>query len=90
MSEDAQEGPAPEDEAKSFEENLQRLDEAVKKLEEGDIPLDESLQIYEEGIEAFRSCRKMLEEAEGKISKLVETLEGELEEEPFEPPEQSG
>mgnify|MGYP006285750299 CR=1 FL=1 len=90
MSDDEKQQPAGDEPPESFEENLQRLDEAVKKLEEGNIPLDESLEVYEEGIKAFRSCRKMLEEAEGKISKLVETLEGELEEEPFEPPEQSG
>ena len=90
MSEEEKERPPEPEKPKSFEENLQRLDQAVKRLEEGNIPLDESLQVYEDGIKAFRACRKTLEEAEGKITKLVETLEGELEEEPFEPPEQSG
>lgn len=73
-------------EAKSFEQDLERLEEVVARLEEGNLPLDESLRLYEEGIGAYRRCQEMLEQAELKISKLVETLEGELKEEPFEPP----
>ncbi|MHC4788488.1 MAG: exodeoxyribonuclease VII small subunit [Planctomycetota bacterium] len=72
----------------TFEENLQRLEEIVQRLEEGNLPLDESLRLYEEGVEAFRRCQKLLSEADLKVSKLVETLEGELREEPFEPPQQ--
>jgi exodeoxyribonuclease VII small subunit len=74
--------------AASFEDNLRRLEEIVHRLEEGNLALDESLRLYEEGIEAFRNCQKMLDEADLKVRKLVQTAEGELREEPFEPPQQ--
>lgn len=87
-----QSGPPSEKEedteAAGFEEDLQTLEKIVQRLEEGNLPLDESLRLYEKGIEAYRRCHKMLGEAELKVRKLVETVEGELEEEPFEPPEQ--
>jgi exodeoxyribonuclease VII small subunit len=72
--------------AASFEDNLRRLEEIVHRLEEGNLALEESLRLYEEGIEAFRNCQKMLDEADLKVRKLVQTAEGELREEPFEPP----
>ena len=72
----------------SFEQNLQKLEDIVLRLEEGNLPLEESLRLYEEGIEAYRQCQKMLTEAEVKVRKLVKTLEGELKEEPFEPPQE--
>jgi len=72
-----------------FEGNLNKLEEAVSKLEEGNISLDESLGLYEQGIEAYRRCHQALKEADLKIRKLVETLEGELKEEPFEPAEEA-
>jgi exodeoxyribonuclease VII small subunit len=77
-------GAAPE----SFEADLAKLEDIVRKLEEGNLPLDESLKLYEEGVAAYRRCHKTLGEAELKVRKLVETVEGELEEEPFEPPKQ--
>ena len=72
----------------SFEADLQKLEEIVHKLEEGNLPLDESLRLYEQGVKAFRRCHSTLSEAELKVRKLVETVEGGLEEEPFEPPAQ--
>ena len=74
--------------AASFEANLRRLEEIVQRLEEGNLALDESLRLYEEGIQAFRNCQKMLDEADLKVRKLVQTAEGELREELFEPPQQ--
>lgn len=74
--------------AASFERDLQRLEQIVQRLEEGNLALDESLRLYEEGIEAFRRCQKILNEAELKVRKLIRTTEGELREEPFEPPQQ--
>lgn len=78
---------SPEDadaeEEKGFEDHLSRLEEAVAKLEEGDLTLDESLELYEEGINAYRRCHEILEEATGKVEKLMESVEGELEREPF-------
>jgi len=71
-----------------FEENLETLEKAVSRLEEGNLSLDDSLRLYEEGIAAYRWCHQALEETELKIRKLVETLEGELKEEPLEPPQE--
>lgn len=68
----------------TFEENLQKLEDVVRVLEEGKLPLGESLALYEEGIDAYRRCQDLLERADVKVKKLVETLEGELKEEPLE------
>lgn len=55
---------------RSFEESLSRLDEIVRHLEKGDLPLSESLTLYEEGTALISSCSKMLDEAEQKVVKL--------------------
>jgi len=80
-------GSSDEKEPPNFEENLQRLEAIVSELEQGGLALDKSLKLYEEGIQAYRACHEMLQKADARIAKLVETLEGALEEEPFEPPE---
>ena len=54
----------------SFEDSLSRLDELVRHLEKGDLPLGESLALYEEGTALIASCSKMLDEAEQKVVKL--------------------
>ena len=54
----------------SFEESLSRLDEIVRHLEKGDLPLSESLALYEEGTALIAACSKMLDEAEQKVVKL--------------------
>ena len=54
----------------SFEQSLSRLDEIVKHLEKGDLPLNDSLALYEEGTGLIRACSKMLDEAEQKVVKL--------------------
>jgi len=74
--------------AESFETDLARLEEIVRRLEEGNLSLDQSLKLYEDGVAAYRRCHKTLGEAELKVRKLVETVEGDLEEQPFEPPPQ--
>jgi len=60
----------------NFEDALKRLEEIVEKLEEGDLSLDESLKLFEEGIEISRFCTKKLSEAEKKVEKLVKVGEG--------------
>ena len=78
-------GSAPrKPEEPSFEDNLKRLEEIVSKLDQGNLPLDESLNLYQDGINAYQTCHELLKVAEAKITKLVETLEGELKEEAFE------
>jgi exodeoxyribonuclease VII small subunit len=88
MSQDPnQETATPEADETSFETNLEQLEEIVSQLEQGDLPLEEALALYERGVNAYRNCHEKLEEAETKVVKLVETLEGELQEEPFEVPQ---
>lgn len=60
----------------NFEGALKRLEEIVEKLEEGELALDESLKLFEEGIEISRFCTKKLSEAEKKVEKLVKVGEG--------------
>ena len=67
----------------NFEDSLKRLDEIVKHLESGDLPLEESLSLFEEGTALVTSCNTMLEEAEQKVSILRTGKDGSLSEEPF-------
>ncbi len=55
----------------SFEKKLTRLEEIVKKMENGELSLDESLKLFEEGVKLSRDCNKELTEAEQKVKKLV-------------------
>ena len=61
----------------TFEEALLQLDQIVQKLEKGELPLEESLKLYEEGIRLSRLCHGKLEEAEGKIEMLMKDARGE-------------
>jgi exodeoxyribonuclease VII small subunit len=67
-----------------FEKSLEELEALVARLEEGDLPLEETLQQFERGIGLTRQCQKALSEAEQKVEVLVEKS-GRLEAEPFEP-----
>lgn len=60
----------------SFEKALNRLEEIVGQLEAGDLSLDDSLKIFQEGIELSRFCTRKLSEAESKVKKLVKTGAG--------------
>jgi len=53
-----------------FEDALGRLEEIVRHLERGDLPLDDSLALYKEGTGLIKACSKMLDEAEQKVVKL--------------------
>lgn len=66
-----------------FEECLQRLEQIVDQLEAGDVPLEQALKLFEEGIQLSNSCRKELEDAEGKVEILLRQ-NGKLQAEPFE------
>jgi exodeoxyribonuclease VII small subunit len=59
-----------------FEQAMARLEAIVGELEKGDLPLDESLKIFEEGIRLSKSCLKVLEEAERKVEVLVQEKNG--------------
>ena len=56
--------------AMSFEQSLDRLEEIVRHLEKGDLPLSDSLALYEEGTALIAACSKQLDEAEQKVVKL--------------------
>ena len=68
-----------------FEECLDRLKKIVLELEKGEVPLEKSLTLFEEGMQLSATCRKQLEEAEGKVEILLKQ-NGKLQAEPFEPP----
>lgn len=67
-----------------FETALDKLEQIVKKLEDGDLSLDESLKMFEEGVKLARLCGSKLDAAERKIEILMKTEEGKLEPTPFE------
>lgn len=62
--------------ALKFEEALSRLETIVTELEKGDLPLDQSLKIFEEGIRLSKTCLKMLDDAERKVEILVQDKDG--------------
>lgn len=66
-----------------FEEALNKLEQIVEGLEQGKIPLEESLKRYEEGIKLAKFCAEKLEEAEKKIEILSKDNSGKLKREPF-------
>ncbi len=71
-------------EDKSFEEAISQLEQIVSKLEKGDISLEESITNFQQGIELSRYCAAKLDEAEKKISILLQDEEGNLIEKDFE------
>lgn len=62
--------------AKTFEENLARLEEIVAALEKGDAKLAESLKLFEEGTKLVTDCGTMLDKAEQKVIKLSKGADG--------------
>jgi exodeoxyribonuclease VII small subunit len=67
-----------------FEECLQKLESIVDELEKGNVPLEQALKLFEQGIELSNTCRKELEEAEGRVEILLRQ-NGKLQAESFEP-----
>ena len=72
----------------SFEESLKRLETVVDQLEKGELTLEESLKLFEEGVNLTASCKQELDAAEGKVQMLVKQRDGSLKTEPFEPEKQ--
>ena len=68
---------------KSFEASLKDLERIVEKLEAGDLPLESSLQLFEEGVQLSRQCQKRLDEAERKVEVLLKGNDGTVKKEPF-------
>lgn len=60
----------------TFEQSMQRLEQIVRAMERGDVALDESLKLFQEGTQLVRSCGKLLEEAELQIQKVMTAADG--------------
>jgi len=73
-----------------FEDALEKLEKIVSRLEEGDIPLEESLKLFEEGIRLSRFCNQKLDEAEKRVEILLKDKNGTLKPHPFDPLTNSG
>ncbi|HJH56743.1 MAG TPA: exodeoxyribonuclease VII small subunit [Euryarchaeota archaeon] len=67
----------------SFEESIDALEGLVKRLEDGGIDLDESLRIYEQAVALRDHCKRILEDGERRIKKIMETADGTVREEGF-------
>ena len=68
---------------KSFEGSIQRLEEIVRQMEQGNVPLEESLKLFEEGTALAAACARQLDEAEQKVVRLMKGPDGEPVELPF-------
>ncbi len=64
------------EQSKTFEAAMKRLEEIVRTMERGELPLEESLKLFEEGTALVRSCTAQLDEAEMKIVKLMKGPDG--------------
>ena len=68
----------------SFETNLAKLEEIVSKLENQDVPLDEALKLFQEGVALNKSCAEKLQQVEKEVKKVVEKCDGSYTLEDFE------
>jgi exodeoxyribonuclease VII small subunit len=66
-----------------FEQSLERLEEIVERMEQGDLALEEAMSLFEEGVKLGQACQKRLDEAERKITLLLERADGTLQEQTF-------
>ena len=67
----------------TFEENIKQLETIVQQLERGDLPLEDSIKLFEQGMQLSTSCKDQLEAAEGKVEVLMKQRDGSLAPEPF-------
>ena len=68
---------------KDFETSLKKLEQIVSDLENGDLPLEQSIKTFEEGVKLTKHCQNLLSKAELKIQKLVESKDGSIDLEAF-------
>ena len=73
----------------SFEESLKKLESIVETLEKGDLSLEDSIKLFEEGVGLSAACKKELDEAEGKVQILIKQRDGSSKTEPFPPEKKS-
>ena len=67
----------------TFEENMKRLEEIVRAMERGEVPLEESLKLFQEGTELVRTCGKLLDDAQLQVKKITAGEDGSPVEENF-------
>ncbi len=70
-------------ENKTFEASMARLEQIVRAMERGDVALEESLKLFQEGTELVRSCQKILDEAQLSVKKIMTAPDGSPVEEEF-------
>lgn len=68
---------------KGFESSMKALEEAVARLEEGDLELDDALKTFELGVKSAAECRKALDKVELQVESLIKQQDGSLSREPF-------
>jgi exodeoxyribonuclease VII small subunit len=67
----------------SFEESLKKLESIVEQLEKGDLALEDSLKLFEQGVNLSAACKQELEAAEGKVQVLMKQRDGTMKPESF-------
>ena len=75
--------PKTKSKSQSFESNLSRLEEIVKQLESGELSLEDSMKLFQEGTGLAAACGRLLDQAELEVVKLTKGPEGSVTEEPF-------
>ena len=68
---------------RSFESNMQRLEQIVRAMERGDVPLEESLKLFQEGTELVRNCNELLDNAQLQVKMILNGPDGTPREEDF-------
>ena len=63
-------------ESKTFEESMSRLEQIVRAMERGDVPLEESLKLFQEGTQLVQTCTKLLDNAQLQIKKVMTAADG--------------
>ena len=74
---------------KSFESSLEELERIVRELEQGELPLEKSLELFEQGVKLSRDCQERLNQAERRIEILMRDNQGRPYVRPFEPDSES-
>jgi exodeoxyribonuclease VII small subunit len=74
----------PNDKPKTFESSLEELEHIVRELEQGELPLEKSLELFEQGVKLSRDCQERLSQAERRIEILMRDNQGRPAAKPFE------
>ena len=68
---------------KTFEDSMNRLEQIVRAMERGDVPLEESLKLFQEGTELVKNCNELLQNAQLQVKKIMVSQDGSPLEEDF-------